>query len=685
MVGIPNPLLLHALQIIARILDVAVPRLQRTTVRLDPIPHMCGWLLIRRWTLAAGAFQHLPPRVDGFRQLAIAQRDLILDVLEASIDAWNTHGASVDFRSWCADLRRFFFAAFATAPAFAARTPVALHVHFVALNQQPPVAPAPRFPAPDIPDAAIINRLQLLARDSGWLATDELDFLLTPLRLYLNQVLFAPPSRWFDDRNDLVYYDSTRVDFRPYSHVVWFALYEEAWIQFQLIDQGVHYALFCTCHPDVAQCITRFAVFIANNLGIHVSRIQVVHITSHAPHGLCGWMLLFELFQRVNTAIPNPSEAQHELLQHSRHHAHIARVIYESRNEWQRIATTQILDFCTAARTAFLCQILRGSFGQPVSSGGGVSSSTSGNPPVDPLFENDPWKQPKTLFGSWWEDLLLPTDHPLKEAGGTQLEQTHRWQASARRHGAVLATKTALPELSRIAPAGDFVIVLPQLDRAKLGDFGPKLKGPRELILHDPLLKTDYKRLVMLYPIKGDIIIKLPDAKATFTAAEVVELVLELDARLLTAADSERVRANPFAALRQAASEQFMDLKDNMQFYAFRSGRHPTASSSEAQFQCIVKLPTKNRSELLQGSGASQLLVRDFVENGQQSTDLTVIPRFWEVSPQHLHEALIMTQKVTGFAGVVITRRGLAVRSWTNNVAYIHEESSDPLRQQDHN
>ena len=93
----------------------------------------------------------------------------------------------------------------------------------------------------------------------------------------------------------------------------------------------------------------------------------------------------------------------------------------------------------------------------------------------------------------------------------------------------------------------------------------------------------------------------------------------------------------------------------------------------------------EERSELLQGSGASQLLVRDFVENGQQSTDLTVIPRFWEVSPQHLHEALIMTQKVTGFAGVVITRRGLAVRSWTNNVAYIHEESSDPLRQQDHN
>ena len=116
-----------------------------------------------------------------------------------------------------------------------------------------------------------------------------------------------------------------------------------------------------------------------------------------------------------------------------------------------------------------------------------------------------------------------------------------------------------------------------------------------------------------------------------------------------------------------------IDLKDTMQFYAFRAGRHPTAAPGEAQFQCIVKLPKKNRPELLQGSGSSQLLIRDFVENGQQSTDLTVIPRFWDVSPQNLHEALIVTQKVAGFAGVIITRRGLAVRSWTNNVAYMRK------------
>eukprot|EP00913_Durusdinium_trenchii_P020127 g18915.t1 len=74
-------------------------------------------------------------------------------------------------------------------------------------------------------------------------------------------------------------------------------------------------------------------------------------------------------------------------------------------------------------------------------------------------------------------------------------------------------------------------------------------------------------------------------------------------------------------------------------------------------------------------SGAKQLLIRDFVEYGQQSSDLTDIPRFWDVTPQHLHEALIVTQKVAGFAGVIITitRRGLAVRSWTNNVAYMRK------------
>ena len=48
-VGFPQPMLLRALQIIARILDINVQRIEHVHLRMPDIPHMCGWILVRRW------------------------------------------------------------------------------------------------------------------------------------------------------------------------------------------------------------------------------------------------------------------------------------------------------------------------------------------------------------------------------------------------------------------------------------------------------------------------------------------------------------------------------------------------------------------------------------------------------------------------------------------------------------
>lgn len=274
----------------------------------------------------------------------------------------------------------------------------------------------------------------------------------------------------------------------------------------------------------------------------------------------------------------------------------------------------------------------------------------------------------------------MPSDHPLHDSDGKQLEQTHKLQASARRHGIVLATKGALADLSRITPVGAFAVLIPSVDRMKLGDFAARLKGPHEILLSDPVLKTEYKRLVLLFPMKGDVTVKFPEAKVTFTAVEVVELVLECDSRLMSASELESAKRNPMQYIKDALLSQFPDWKDCFHFYAFRQGRHPAAGRDDVQFQCILKTPKAHRSQLLQASGAHLVLVRDFIENGNQSSDLSVIPRFWDVSLQALHEAIIVTKNVAGYAGIVLTRRGLAVRSWTSNIAYMRKAviPSDP-------
>ena len=690
-VGFPQPMLLRALQIIARILDINVQRIEHVHLRMPDIPHMCGWILVRRWLVASGVSDRLPPQDDGFRRLSIYHKNLIEEVLAASIEEWITHEAPVDLRGVALRLRRHFFVSMASAPPHVPVTDTPLRVRFVGPTDAATVHTRLfRGFNHEIPGFPIVDRLQALLRNEGWLASDELNFLLDPLRLLFNQILFAPPGRWHDDRADLIFFQDRQVDFRFHEHSIWFVIFEEAWIKLDLIAQGERYTLFVHCHNQFIEILPRFVVYIANALGVHASVIHAIHVPQTSPHGLCGWSLVYDLYWRAGILLPDASVACRNALLNTRHHDLIARIQQESHDEWRRLADPALSNFCIAARTAFLGRVLQGFFDSHRGAAGGSSeaaskpsnaeSSAAQSGPIDPLVANDPWKQPKKLFGSRWEDLLLPSDHPLHDSDGKQLEQTHKLQASARRHGVVLATKGALPDLSRITPVGAFAVLIPSVDRSKLGDFAARLKGPHEIVLSDPVLKTEYKRLVLLFPVKGDVTVKFPEAKVTFTAVEVVELVLECDSRLMSPSELETAKRNPLQYIKEAIISQFPDWKESFHFYAFRQGRHPAAGREDVQYQCIMKTPKAHRGKLLQASGAHLVLIRDFIENGNQSSDLSVIPRFWEVSPQALHEAIIVTKNVSGYAGIVLTRRGLAVRSWTANIAYMRKAviPSDP-------
>ena len=93
------------------------------------------------------------------------------------------------------------------------------------------------------------------------------------------------------------------------------------------------------------------------------------------------------------------------------------------------------------------------------------------------------------------------------------------------------------------------------------------------------------------------------------------------------------------------------------QYYGFRVNRNP---SGGYQLQCIVKVP----------SGAvSQIFVRDFLDRSAQPDDMTVLPRFWPASSSGLHQVIATAQGLPGFAGLQVTKRGLAVRAWISKLA----------------
>ena len=80
-----------------------------------------------------------------------------------------------------------------------------------------------------------------------------------------------------------------------------------------------------------------------------------------------------------------------------------------------------------------------------------------------------------------------------------------------------------------------------------------------------------------------------------------------------------------------------------------------------------LKAPSVSR-KILEASGLSGLLVRDYMEKGRGSKDTTVLPRFWLVNANDLHKMRIAVQGTPGFAGIIVTHRGLAVRVWSDQI-----------------
>lgn len=102
---------------------------------------------------------------------------------------------------------------------------------------------------------------------------------------------------------------------------------------------------------------------------------------------------------------------------------------------------------------------------------------------------------------------------------------------------------------------------------------------------------------------------------------------------------------------------------------------------------CIKRLKTRhwrkiaaNRPKLVEHSAAGDLTVPDYIVKGSVVDDVTTLPRFFEASRHGKEEALRCTSTISGFCGLAVTRRGIAIRSWTKDLKGIRQSvmSTDP-------
>lgn len=130
---------------------------------------------------------------------------------------------------------------------------------------------------------------------------------------------------------------------------------------------------------------------------------------------------------------------------------------------------------------------------------------------------------------------------------------------------------------------------------------------------------------------------------------------MELDSRLLGKSEFEKMKQQPAQTFRSLLATLIPSLD--------------IAASSDQQLQCMLKAPFTFRTQLLEISGQAALLTRDFIDHANEPDDTTILPRFWNVSANDLNDMRIVTKGITGAAGLVVTRRGIALRIWAKRIA----------------
>ena len=366
----------------------------------------------------------------------------------------------------------------------------------------------------------------------------------------------------------------------------------------------------------------------------------------------------------------------------------IARVRREARNTWIRAeGLPDFAVFAASIRDWFLLRVKSNRFPDTYYAAGTVqdmhvdasaspaianasapSHGAGSSAPVksiDPVWVNDPWgrKTPRPAQCKW-EDLRIQHEAPFIGTDGAALQQTHRLQLGPNRGGIVLLTKSFLSEASKQVGKHDLAVLLPVTDNMHLPHLAAKIEGPYEVAMHDEAAKLSYKRLTHLIVLQGKCTFKLPEPKCKITTQAMCELVLEVDSRLCAKSEIEKIRESPIASFRDLVAQAVTALDSSIALYGFRSTTHPGASKGDFILQCIIKAPQPLRVPLLEASGASMLLVRDFLERGQVSADTTILPRFWLPNTTELHSMRIALKDTPGQAGIIVARRGLAPRVW---------------------
>ena len=496
--------------------------------------------------------------------------------------------------------------------------------------------------------------------------------------------MFCPPAVWDNILEELFYLNRPAPNVQPYRHIQWVIKENNHWILAEAYRLNGQVLFFLTSEPQSAGRLLPLIQHLRAALGGN-NQSFVLHCRSH-PNipGMCGHLVIAEIYNRIGIAIPPLSHSQEAELASSPHTDRLMATLHRASHAWTQVnASPQLQTFAQVLRRWLLLRISR-NMSPPQTTAAGAQdamevtspkqapnpSQPSSGPPAgkqDPVWLNDPWKKSAKTSQARWEDLQLQAPIPFFGTDTKPMLQTHRLQVSQARAGVVLTTKQHIAELLKFADKLDLALLVPTIDGSKPPNVYQTFEGPFEITVEDPVTKSVYKRLVLMLPAKGKVTFRLPEPKLKLHTAAIAEIVVELDSRLVPRAEFEHMKDHPLQSFKNQIATLLPDFESTLTLYGLRTTKHPGAHKSEIQLQCMVKAPFAARTPILEASGQAYLLFRDYIDHSNEPLDTTVLPRFWETTTADLAAMRITTKGIPGAAGIVATRRGLALRIWTKH------------------
>lgn len=286
------------------------------------------------------------------------------------------------------------------------------------------------------------------------------------------------------------------------------------------------------------------------------------------------------------------------------------------------------------------------------------------------ILMTDPWAtfKPTTASGSnamggsaRWDQLELPPNHPWFVKGGDRISQVKVLQLGPQVGGVAFATKNAIQQHLHFQPTKPTLLLLPGLKEGTKYDeqFASKLLPPQQIVVQEPSGKQ-YKRIVVPMVMQGDFEFKMTDhpKAVSVTTSNFAELVIELHSSVANPQALEQIKDHPLEFFRKHVASLQVPIKE-MSIYSYRVVK----SQEHAIHQALMKVPETIRKTLLTSSGIKDVFVRQFIHNGD-STDHSVLQRFWQINHQEVRQALSLGDALGSdiFFGLALTPKGIAIR-----------------------